>query len=108
MMLTLDLEKSLTPAGPVIVRATDSGDDMSATIYDHGKPYDMTGATVTFEVIHKGGTETVACEVLANGTVQWAMPTISKAGRAISAYIKVEKADTVATTQEIELLVLPR
>ena len=108
MMLTLDLEKSLTPAGPVIVCATDTGDDMSATIYDHGKPYDLTGATVTFEVIHKGGKAITACEVLENGTVQWTMPTISKAGKAISAYLKVETADTVATTQEIELLVLPR
>lgn len=108
MMLTLDLEKSLTPAGPVIVRANDTGDEMSATIYDHGKTYDLTGATVTFEAIYKGGKAITACEVLENGTIRWSMPAISKAGRAISAYLKVEKADTVATTQEIELLVLPR
>ena len=103
--LTLDLDKSLPPAGPVTVRARDVGAAMSAEVLDRGDPLDMTGMTVTFHAIDReGGTSTAPAEVSADGlTATWAMPAVATPGRALAAYLWLVDGEAELSTQEIRL-----
>lgn len=103
--LTLDLDKSLPPVGPVTVRARDVGEPMSAEVLDHGDPLDMTGMTVTFHAIDREGTAVTApATVSADGlTATWAMPALAAPGRALAAYLWLVDGEAELSTQEIRL-----
>lgn len=103
--LTLDLDKSLPPVGPVTVRARDVGAPMAAEVLDHGDPFDLTGATVALHVIARDGSvSTAPAEVSADGlTVTWAMPAVAVPGRALATYLWIERDGAALSTQEMRL-----
>lgn len=104
--MVLDVDKSMPPAGPLRVRAGESGMVVSAAVVDQGMPCDLSGAVATFRAMWRGGHASSPCEV--DGcAVSWEMPEVPVPGRLLAAYVELAfDGGMLVTTQEIEAYAL--